>query len=69
MPSPTFAVAMPRLPSSGTQPPIVSLRDQRQVSQAVFGLWLNHDPREAGKGGELALGGWNTARMQGDIHW
>ncbi|KAI8467113.1 MAG: aspartic peptidase domain-containing protein [Monoraphidium minutum] len=51
------------------QPPLASLAEQGLLPAPVFGLWLSHDPRGGGRGGELALGGWNAARTQGEVHW
>lgn len=51
------------------RPPLLSMADQGQVPAPLFALYLSHDPRAPGRGGELALGGWNPARMAGAINW
>jgi hypothetical protein len=58
------------------RPPLLSIADQHNGSGSgagggarMFGLYLAHDASAAGQGGELALGGWNTALTQGPVHW
>lgn len=64
-----LGMGRPALAVGWLQPPMISLVEQGLLAEPVFGLWLSHDPSGPGKGGELALGGWNPARMQGDVHW
>lgn len=51
------------------RPPLLSLADQRRAPAAAFGLYLAHDATAVGRGGELALGGPNPARMRGPVNW
>jgi hypothetical protein len=57
------------LAAGGMAPPVVAAAQQGAIPAAMFGLWLAHDPSGPGKGGEVALGGWNPARVSGDINW
>lgn len=64
-----LGMGRPALAVGWMQPPVVSMAEQGRLPAAVFGLWLSHDARGEGRGGELALGGWNAARTQGGVHW
>jgi len=49
-------------------PPWYNLLSQRLVSSSLFAFWLSKDPRGE-SGGELTLGGVNTARYTGSIYY
>jgi hypothetical protein len=58
-----------RLAAGGVDPPVLSMYQQGLISQPTFGLYLLRDSSAPGAGGEMALGGYNKQRVEGDITW
>ncbi|KAJ3045355.1 hypothetical protein HDV00_010225 [Rhizophlyctis rosea] len=50
---------------------ITSLYRQGRIPKAVFGVWLDRPQYYSivPKNGEIALGGWDTARFSGNLKW
>ena len=53
---------------NGITPPWYNLMAQGLVKEKVFSFWLSKTPSLT-EGGELTLGGYNTKRFTGDIHY
>ncbi|KAF6264401.1 aspartic peptidase domain-containing protein [Scenedesmus sp. NREL 46B-D3] len=64
-----LGMGLPALAAGGVQVPVLSLLQQGVVDAPVFGLYTVPNASAAGSGGELALGGWNAARVQGSLTW
>jgi hypothetical protein len=64
-----FGLGRQALAEDGMRPPVQSMADQGQVASPVLGIWVAHDSSGPGRGGEMAFGGWNADRIQGDINW
>jgi len=76
-PSIPFAVAKfdgilgmgwPKISVEGVVPPFNNLIDQKLVDQPVFSFWLNRNQADQ-NGGELMLGGTNSAHMASDVSY
>jgi phytepsin len=64
-----IGMGRPGLAAGNMAPPVAAAAQQGALPAAIFGLWLAHDASAPGRGGEVALGGWNSARTSGDINW
>jgi hypothetical protein len=64
-----LGLGRPALAVAHVQVPLLSMYQQGLIQRPAFGLYLVHNATAAGAGGELALGGWNMDRLQGNITW
>jgi hypothetical protein len=62
-------MGLPALAAGGVQLPVLSMLQQGVIDAAVFGLYTVPNASAADAGGELAVGGWNAERVQGNITW
>lgn len=51
-----------------TPPPFFNMLQAGQLSQPLFSIWLNPDPKQL-DAGELVLGGIDESRYSGDLTW
>lgn len=58
-----------KLAAGGVDPPVLSMYKQGVLSQPRFGLYLLQDSSVPGAGGEMAIGGYNKQRVEGDLTW
>ena len=42
---------------------------QKLLAKPMFAVWLSRDPQSGSQGGELTLGGWDSAHFHGKHIW
>ncbi|KAM4045179.1 cathepsin E isoform 1-T1 [Anomaloglossus baeobatrachus] len=63
-----LGLAYPSLAVDGCTPVFDNMIAQNEVEQPVFGVYMSRDANSP-EGGELVLGGYDTARFSGQLNW
>ena len=62
-------LGFPEISVNRVPPPFVNMVAQRLLAKPVFAFWLSRDPQSGSQGGELTLGGWDSAHVHGKHVW